>query len=185
MMCAFMSQGGSALMTQWAQRKPDYGFGGGDIFSSNPQRWEATSGQVEYVWTYVGGSGPGFEVSEQTEQFIEDHRGVFDGNVPPHAQAYSQYDAIASWADAVETAGTLDPDEAIPTMEGMTFEGTSGTIDYHDVDGRWPHDPEFGEDLLHSPVIQWQETDGDGEQVGLFPDKVRRGEYQHPPWLDQ
>lgn len=185
LLLGFTAQGGSALVTQWAQRQPNYGFGGGDIFSSNPNRWETTNGDVEYVWSYVGGSGPGFETNELTEQFIADHRNRFDGAAPPHAQAYSQYDVVLTWAEAVEEAGTIDTDEVVETIEGITVDGTTGTLDYHDQDGEWPHDPKFGKDLLHPPIMQWQEVDGEGQQVGLFPEKVRTGEYQTPPWVDR
>lgn len=184
-MLALVSQGGSALMTQWAQREMDYHFGGGEVFSSNPARWEATDGLVEYVWTYIGGSGPGFEATETTEQLISDHRDQFDGSPPPHAQGYTQYDALLSWVEAVEEAGTLDEDEVITTMEENVIEGSVGTLSYYDQEGRWPHDPEWGEDRYYFPVIQWQEgEDGGGQQVGLHPEAARTGEYQVPPWLD-
>jgi branched-chain amino acid transport system substrate-binding protein len=183
-MLALVSQGGSALMTQWAQREMDYHFGGGEVFSSNPARWDATDGLVEYVWTYIGGSGPGFEATEVTEQLISDHRDMFDGSPPPHAQGYTQYDALLSWVRAVEEAGTLDEEEVIPTMEEQVLDGSVGTLSYHGTDGRWPHDPEWGLDRYYFPIIQWQEgDDGGGQQVGLHPDSSRYGEYQVPDWL--
>lgn len=185
LLLGFTASGGSALVTQWAQRRPNYEFGGGDIFSSNPKRWENTNGDVEYVWSYVGGAGPGFEVNEQTEQFIEDHRNLFDGADPAHAQAYSQYDVVLTWVEAVEEAETTEEEDVIETIEDTEIDGTTGTLDYYDQNGEWPHDPKFGEDLLHQPIMQWQEIDGEGQQVGLFPENVRRGEYQSPPWIDR
>ncbi|ADB62670.1 Extracellular ligand-binding receptor (plasmid) [Haloterrigena turkmenica DSM 5511] len=183
MMVGFVSQGGSALMSQWAQRQPNYMFGGGDVFSSNPDRWENTSGEVEYVWSYIGGAAPGLEVTETTSQLIEDHRSMFDGAAPPHAQSYTQYDAILTWAEAVKEAETTDIDEVVSTIEEMTLEGSTGTLDWYGEDGELPHTPQFGEEYVHPPVMQWQEVDGEGRQIGLYPDTVRSGELQIPPWV--
>lgn len=184
MMLGFVSQGGDALMNQWAQREPNFMFGGGDVFSSNPARWEDSGGDVEYVWSYIGGAAPGLELTDTTEQLIEDHRDMFDGEAPPHAQSYTQYDAILTWTEAVEEADTMDADEVATTITEFSVEGATGTLDWQDDDGEYPHTVTFGEDYVHPPVMQWQENDGEGEQVGLYPDTVRNGELEIPPWVD-
>lgn len=179
----FVSQGGSAMMTQWAQEQRPYHFGGGEVFSSNPARWEATDGLVEYVWTYIGGSGPGYEATEVTERLIEEYRDRHGGAAPPHQQGYAQWDALYSWVNAVREAGTLDEDEVIPIMEDEVLEVSTGVLEYHDQDGQWPHDPVYGPDRIQYPVVQWQSTNGGGEKVGLHPERSRTGSYQAPHWL--
>lgn len=182
-MVAWVSQGGSALMTQWAEQQRPYHFGGGEVFSSNPARWDQTEGLVEYVWTYIGGASVGVTPNSVTEQLISDYRDMFDGNPPPHQQGYAQWDALRSWTDAVEEAGTLNEDDVIPIMEDNVTELSTGTLEYHDQNGEWPHDPVYGADRIQYPVIQWQAEGDGGRQVPLHPDKFRDGEYQDPDWL--
>lgn len=184
MMVGFTGQGGASLLTQWKQREPSYQFGGGDVFSSNPNRWENTDGAVEYVWTYIQGCAPGVEPNERTGEMIDEYQQLF-GELPPHQQAYSQHAAIETWARAVEKAETTDTDTVVETIEELEFTAVHGRLNYHDADGRWPHDPQYGEDWINPPIMQWQEVDGEGQQVGLWPESVQSGEYQTPPWVDE
>ncbi|MEF8812929.1 MAG: ABC transporter substrate-binding protein [Halovenus sp.] len=180
----FTAHGGSAINVQWARRQPDFAAGGADVFSSMPTHWENTDGLIEHVWTYVPGSGPGFEWNDQTHFFIDSHTEEY-GGPPPHSQAYTQYDAVDSWMRAVEAAGTLDEDTVVEFMEQeLEFEATTGYIDYAERDDEFPHRPKFGEDGVMSPVIQWQEVEGEGQQVGLWPDRVDKGDYIVPPWIE-
>jgi branched-chain amino acid transport system substrate-binding protein len=90
---------------------------------------------------------------------------------------------MESYAQAVREAGSFDTDDVIAAWEDITFEAAHGTLDFAKRDEQWPHDPKYGEDLLIQPILQWQEVDGEGQPVGLWPEKVRRGEFQRPPWV--
>jgi branched-chain amino acid transport system substrate-binding protein len=182
---AFVSQGGSSLVLQWANQERPFHLGGGEVFSSNPARWEQTNGRVQHLWTYVGGSGPGYEANDVTSDLIQKHQDEH-GAPPPHQQGYAQWDVLKSWVEGVREAGTLDEDEVIQAMEENVLEVSTGTLEYHGQDGRWPHDPVYGSDRIQYPIIQWQEggdNDLPGDQVGLHPEKSRNGEYVPPSWL--
>jgi len=181
---SFLAHGGSALTIQWGQKQPNYAIGGADVFSGMPAHYEKTDGAVEYVWTYVPGSGPGFEFNQSTSDFINATKEEY-GSPPPHSQAYTMYDAITSWVNAVQETGTTNEDDIVEYMEKeLAYEATTGFLEYREKDHEFPHSPKYGGDGVMSPMIQWQEGDGDGKQVGLWPDRVKSGEYQHPPWVD-
>ncbi|WP_255197585.1 ABC transporter substrate-binding protein [Halorarius litoreus] len=184
LMYSFLSQGGIGLELQWAKRKPNYSLGGADIFSAIPTQWENTDGAVEYVWSYIPGSGPGFEINETTEAFIQAHRDEY-GGPPPHSQAYTMYDAAQSLFNGIEAAGSLDTDDLVVAIEDdLDFEGVTGQINYQDKGEEYVHDPHYGPEGVQPPVMQWQEVDGEPRQVGLWPDRVDHGDYVSPPWID-
>jgi branched-chain amino acid transport system substrate-binding protein len=179
---SFTAQGGSALVTQWAQRQPSFSMGGCEVFSSNPARWENTDGRVENIWTYIPGSMVGVEVNERTEEFIQQYRDMFNGP-PPHSQAYTQHAAVQSYVDAVRKAGSLEPDDIIAEWEKMSITAVHGTLDFYGQDGAYPHDPKYGLDFMVPPTMQWQENDSGGGPVGLWPDKAKKGDFQMPDWI--
>jgi branched-chain amino acid transport system substrate-binding protein len=181
---SFLSQGGIALEVQWSKQQPNYSLGGADVFSAIPSQWENTDGAVEYIWSYIPGSGPGFEINETTEEFISAHRDEF-GSAPPHSQAYTMYDAATTLFNGVQQAGSLQTDDVVPAIEqDVQFEGVTGQLNYQEPGDRFPHDPVYGPDGVRSPVMQWQEIDGEPQQVGLWPENVERGEYISPSWVD-
>ncbi|MCU4753099.1 ABC transporter substrate-binding protein [Halobacteria archaeon AArc-curdl1] len=175
---AFLSQGGLSLLTQWADREPSFGLGGADINSTNPDHYANTDGAAESVWTYIPGAAPNAAPTQTTLDFVEAHEDEF-GAQPPHSQGYTAYDAVLAYQYAVEAAESVDPDEVVAELEELEFEGATGNMEFYDADHEWAHDPVYGEGKVVPPMIQWQ----DGEQVGLWPDNVAEGEFQHPPWF--
>jgi branched-chain amino acid transport system substrate-binding protein len=182
---SFLSQGGVSLEVQWAKRKPNFSLGGADVFSAVPTQWQNTDGAVEHIWSYIPGSGPGFEVNQRTEEFIQAHRDEY-GAPPPHSQAYTMYDAALSFFNGAREAGTLDTSELVKTIEDdLDFTGVTGQINYQDKGKEYVHDPQYGENGVKPPVIQWQRVDGEPGQVGIWPERVDSGDYISPPWIDK
>jgi len=177
-MFAFIGFGGVPLTIQWSKRQPDFSLGGADIFSASKSHYENTDGAIEGIWTYVSGSGPGFEHTQKTKDVISAHN-EFHGHDPVHANGFPHYESMETFVKAVQATGSLDTDDLIAYMESdLEYTGVTGPIQYHDQNGKYPHDTVYS--LDHSPpVIQWQ----DGNQVGLWPDANKTGEYQQPSFL--
>jgi branched-chain amino acid transport system substrate-binding protein len=181
---SFLSQGGIGLNIQWAKQKPNFALGGADIFSAIPTHWEDTNGAAQYVWSYVPGSGPGFEINQTTSDFIAAHRDEY-GGPPPHSQAYTMYDAAQTFFNGAKETGSLDVDDLVPAIEDdVNFEGVTGQISFYNQGEEYVHDPVYGEDGVIPPVMQWQEVEGEPTQVGLWPDRAKDGDYVSPPWVD-
>jgi branched-chain amino acid transport system substrate-binding protein len=174
-MFAFIGFGGVPLTIQWSKRDPDFGLGGADIFSAAEAHYEETDGAIEGIWTYVSGSGPGFEHTQKTRDVIDAHE-EFHGRAPVHANGFTHYESIDTFVEAVRATGSLDTDDLISYIESdLEYTGVTGPIRYHGPQGRYPHDTVYRRD--HSPpVIQWQ----DGRQVGLWPEANKTGDYQDP-----
>ncbi|MFP9191430.1 ABC transporter substrate-binding protein [Natrialbaceae archaeon A-CW1-1] len=175
---AFMSQGGLSLLTQWADREPSFGLGGGDINSTEPAHYENTNEAAESVWTYIPGAAPAAAPTPVTNEFADAYESEY-GELPPHSQAYTAYDAVLAYQYAVEDAESVAADDVVDALEELEFEGATGNMEFYDADHEWAHDPVYGEGKVVPPMIQWQ----DGEQVGLWPDNVAEGEFQQPPWF--
>lgn len=177
-MFAFIGSGGVPLTIQWANRQPDFELGGADVFSSTQAHYENTDGAIEHMWTYVSGSGPGFEHNERTEEMLEAYRDMH-GHDPVHSMAFPHYDSIETFVRAVEEVESLDSEELISYIRSdLEYEGVCGPVDYYGQDGEFPHDTVYTQERA-PPIIQWQ----DGEQVGLWPDTNQTGEYQPVPWV--
>lgn len=183
MMFAFLAQGGISLEIQWAKRQPNYLFGGADIFSAMPAQWKNTDGRVQYVWTYIPGASPAAVPTQACSNFIEAFRNEY-GGPPPHSQAYTQYDALSSYVNAVKKAKTLNVDKIISTLEqDVGYEGVTGQMNHYNKGEEYVHDPVYGKDNVVPPIIQWQKVEGEGKQVGLWPQKVKSGDFKKPPWV--
>ncbi|WP_255197654.1 ABC transporter substrate-binding protein [Halorarius litoreus] len=191
MAVVFVSVTGPTLINQWASMQPNFALGGFSIAASDPKFYE-NNPSAEYMMTGVPGAVANYTPTELTSTFIQEHKDMFDGAVPPYYTAYTTHDAIWSWAKAVEEAGTLNEDDVIATLEDGSWEGVQGQMDYYkgdetfaDTDFKFAHDLRFGEDGVQPPNYQWQVQDGEGEQVVLWPESARQGEFQWPDWIDR
>ncbi len=102
----------------------------------------------------------------------------------PAAESYAleAYDSIMIIAAAIEEAGSTDSDAIITTLEGITFEGTLGTITFPYGEGNTPADNDQDDKWWHQfpdpaiTIVQYQE-DGQDSTVApvVFPDTYKTG----------
>jgi branched-chain amino acid transport system substrate-binding protein len=134
--------------------------------AEQPGFWEAVN----------GGNAPG-EISEWTPRFIEAYKQRF-GLEPEGYGASSSYMAVYALKDAVERAGTLDPEAALQSLESIDLMGVYGRIRFdprsHQVIGST--DPDQG---AVGALIQWQ----DGKRVTFWPQAAATGTLRLPPWM--
>lgn len=165
------------LIDQWGGDEPDFDIGGVLIAATNPN-FHDDIGNSDFATTSVPGGIPTFRPTDRTEQFLDDYDAEFGGS-PPFYSAYTTFDGVLAWVEAVREAETVDPDEIIPTLEEISFEGVQGTIEFHDRDAEYAHDLIHGPDHVTMPVIQWQ----DETPEVIWPGDVATGEYQRPDWI--
>lgn len=88
-----------------------------------PDFWEAVGECGVYtVFPYIG--LPGSRRTEKTIAFFNAYKERYQQN--PGAAAHAAYDAISILFDAIERAGTTDPDALIAALEETDFEGVQG-----------------------------------------------------------
>ncbi|MHC4133941.1 MAG: ABC transporter substrate-binding protein, partial [Planctomycetota bacterium] len=90
----------------------------------------------------------------------------------------SSYMAVYALKDAVERAGTLEPDAVVKALESIDLMGVYGRIRFdprsHQVIAST--DPDEG---AVGSVIQWQ----DGKRVTFWPAAAATGTLKLPPWM--
>lgn len=113
--------------------------------------------------------------SPQIDDFITRYRDRY--GIYPSDWAIMAYDAVKLWAEGVEEAGSLDPDELVEALEGYEFESLRGTVTIRPVDhqasvpvysGTVTQDPDVG-------FATWSDVrEIPGEEVWLTEEEVRQ-----------
>jgi branched-chain amino acid transport system substrate-binding protein len=143
-----------------------------------PGFWKASDGNCEYAVVDVvnGGNAPA-TITPWTMKFVDAYTKRW-GLEPEGYGASSSYMAVYALKDAIERAGTVDPDAVVKALEGIDLEGVYGRIRFdpksHQVIPS--QDPKEG---AVTGVFQWQ----DGKRVVFWPDAGAAGQLKLPPWM--
>lgn len=168
-------------VSQWAKQKRPFGFVGNHTGLMPSMIYSALKGAARYTTSLTFGSVPGVALTDRTIPFQEAYNKKFDGY--PSYPAYPSYDAVQMFAKAAEGVKSLNPSRTISELEGMVFQGSSGVIEFNGPDSEFRHDAKYGPDRLYPVWFQWQEKNGSGKQVAIWPDDISQGSYQRPRWI--
>ena len=170
----------SILLKQWFDMKvPALPFGSIIAAAEHPGFWEATAGKGEYCLANVvnAGNAPS-EATPWTMKFYNAYKERW-GIEPEGYGTSTSYMAPYVLKDAIERAGSLDPDEVVKALEETDMMGG--------VYGRIRFDPKSHQVVPSvdpaegavGTIFQWQA----GKRVVVFPPKIAMGEIQLPPWM--
>ncbi|MBW2067196.1 MAG: ABC transporter substrate-binding protein [Deltaproteobacteria bacterium] len=169
----------SILLKQWYDMKiPALPFGSIIEPAEQPGFWKATEGKGEYTLANVvnAGNAPS-NATPWTMKFVKAYEKRW-GIEPEGYGTSSSYMAPYVLKDAIERAGTLDPDAVVKALEKTDMMGVYGRIRFdpksHQVIPSL--DPQEG---VVGTVFQWQA----GRRVVVFPPKIAMGEIKLPPWM--
>ncbi len=169
----------SILLKQWYDMKiPALPFGSTLAAAEQPGFWEATEGKGEYTLCNVvnAGNAPS-EATPWTMKFYNAYEEKW-GIAPEGLGSSSSYMAVYVLKDAIERAGSLDPDKVVKALEETDMMGVYGRIRFdpksHQVIPA--DDPEEG---AVGSILQWQ----DGKRVVVYPKSIATGEILLPPWM--
>jgi branched-chain amino acid transport system substrate-binding protein len=102
------------------------------------------------------------------------------GIEPEGLGASSSYMAVYALKDAIERAGTLDPDKVVEALEKVDMEGVYGRLRFdpksHQVVPAF--DPKEG---AVGSILQWQA----GKRVVVLPKSIAKGEILIPQWMKE
>jgi branched-chain amino acid transport system substrate-binding protein len=146
--------------------------------AEQPGFWDASQGSAEYTVVDLinGGNAPG-NITPWTTKFTEAYTERW-GLEPEGYGTSSSYMAVYSIKDAVERAGTLDPDAVVKALETIDLMGVYGRIRFdpksHQIISST--DPEKG---AIGSVFQWQS----GKRVVFWPEAAATGSLILPPWM--
>jgi ABC-type branched-subunit amino acid transport system substrate-binding protein len=184
-MIMVLTTGESAYNFQ--QQAADAGIGPGDV----PMLCNQVSLESNAFWTNVPSGNLCFvrRVGLPTElyndvavSFVERYT-ERTGKGAAESYALEAYDSIMIIAAAIEEAGSTDPDAIIAALEGITFEGTLGTITFPYGEGNTPADNGMDDKWWHQfpdpaiTIVQYQVEGQDStEAIVVFPELYVTGD---------
>jgi len=167
------------LLKQWYEMKiPALPFGSTLAAAEQPGFWKATDGKGEYTLCNVvnAGNAPS-DATPWTMKFYNAYAKRW-GIAPEGLGTSSSYMAVYVLRDAIERAGSLDPDKVVAELEKTDLMGVYGRLRFdpksHQVIPA--ADPKEG---AVGSILQWQ----NGQRVVVFPKSIAKGEILLPPWM--
>ncbi len=169
----------AVLLKQWYDMKvPALPFGTIIAAAEQPGFWKATDGKGQYCLANVvnAGNAP-CEATPWTMKFVNAYKKKY-GLEPEGYGTSSSYMAIYVLKDAIERAGSLDPDKVVAAMKKTDLMGVYGRIRFDPKTNQIipSLDPKEG---AVGTVFQWQK----GKRVVVFPPKIATGKILLPPWM--
>jgi branched-chain amino acid transport system substrate-binding protein len=166
------------LLKQWADMKMKSIPVGFVNAAEQPGFAKASGGKGDYLIVNLvnGGNAPA-KITPWTMKFVDAYKKRW-GLEPEGYGTSSSYMAVYQLKNAIEKAGSTDPDKVIAALE---------TIDFMGVYGRMKFDPKTHQIIPSldpkegavTGIIQWQK----GKRVQIFPPKTAEGKVQLPPWM--
>jgi branched-chain amino acid transport system substrate-binding protein len=171
-------QEGVALVKQWGQLKPKFALGGINVSSQFDAFFAGTEKNAAFELNGPAGSVRA-PITEKTIPFYDAFKAKY-GRFPIY-NGVSSYDAMYALAEAVERAGSVEPDAVVTELAKTDRVGAQGTERFgpnHDV----LYGPLAPDKKGVTPVyFQWTP---DGEKKLIFPsDLAGDNKYVKPSWL--
>jgi len=151
----------------------------------SPMAPKAVGPDVEYALTVEFPVGATLALAKlpKTGEFLDKFKKKYGELPEPPAVNSSAYDSVFVLADAIERAGSLDPDKLVEALEKTDYPGVSGRIRFNEQ-----HVMIFGEKSADETgvcvVFQWQKgKDGVLKRVPVYPEFLAEGKVLLPPWM--
>ena len=142
------------------------------------ENWKIHSGKINGIVNLVEAGCMPVKSIPESEIFYKNYTKKF--GKPPGAShgTGATYDAVYALKEAIERAGTLDPDKVVSELEKTDRKGCIGRVRF----GK-DHQVIFGPDPEKYALaidFQWQQP---GQRVPVFPPTVATGKIQLPEWM--
>jgi len=170
---------GTSSLVQWAKQQRPFQYGGIHVPAQYPNFWELTTGATAYVFAQNTAT-PQVGPTDQSVPYANAYNDQFGGY--PIYTGYSAYDSVYIYKNAVEQAGSKNADDLVEPLEGTSYTGVSGTVEFYGRDSDYPHDVKYGSDLAFPLWYQWQPAGDGGTPAVFYPDSLADGQYEPAPW---
>ncbi len=168
-----------AMINQWYDLKVPAAAIGFVGPTDDPTMWKQTGGKVAYL-VEVGGEGgtlPGLEITPLTKPFFNAFQKRW-GDEPRGPGNTAGYTVLYMLKNAIERAGSIDPDTLVPAIEQTDMITVSGRLRFDKTN----HQAIYGtnpKETLVGNYMQWQ----NGKRVAIWPQQIAIGEFKLPPWV--
>ncbi len=161
---------------QWQQQQVPIPMYGVSSQATSSTFWKDTNGAAEGV-IYNMVSAADVAVTPKTIPFAAAFQKKF-GNVPGYA-AYTSYDDVYMWANAIKAAGSTDPDKIVEAMEKTDYVGTIGRIQFLPKTDTFAHGMKIGPGYIAGLMVQWQK----GNPITIWPTEAATGKATFPAFI--
>ncbi len=168
------------LLRQWQSMKVPAMIGGFISPMAGPGAWKTFQGKIGGLLNscFELGSAIPSEKYPPATKFYEDYLKKYgEAMEAAHGPAPS-YDSVYILAEAIERAGTLDPDELVAEIKKTDRQGVIGRIKFDEG-----NQVIYGDDPTKTAVgcvFQWKEG---GNRVIVFPESIAEGKIELPEWV--
>ena len=161
---------------QWKNQQVPVPMFGISAQALSPTFWDDTNGAADGIPSLAVAT-PDVAVTSKTKPFAQAFKARF--GAPPAYTGYTAYDEVYIIAEAIQRAGSTDPDKMVAEMEKTKFEGTIGNIEFYGKDDEFTHGIKSGPGYVTGLVFQWQ----NGRQVTVWPAKIAEGKLEFPKFV--
>lgn len=174
-----MAQSG-ILLKQWQQMKIPAMVAGFISPMAGPGAWKIFEGKIGGLLntTFEIGSAIPTEKYPPAKKFYDDYAAKYGAPMEAGHGPAPSYDSVYILAEAIERAGTLDPDKLVVEIKKTDRAGVIGRIKFDEG-----NQVIYGNDPTQTAcgcIFQW--TD-DGKRVIVFPEALAEGKVKLPDWI--
>jgi branched-chain amino acid transport system substrate-binding protein len=168
------------LLKQWQSMKVPALLMGFISPMAGPSAWKVFEGKIGGLLncSFEIGSAIPTERYEPAKKFYEAYLKKYGEPMEAGHGPAPSYDSVYILAEAIERAGTLDPDKVVDEIKKTDRRGVIGKIKFDDG-----NQVIFGDDPEKAAtgcVSQWTE---DGKRVIVFPQALAEGKIKLPDWV--
>src|SRR6201992_1907722 len=161
---------------QWKNQQVPIPMFGISAQALSPTFWNDTNGAADGIPSLAVAT-PDVAVTSKTKPFAQAFKANF--GTPPAYTGYTAYDEVYIIAQAIQRAGSTDPDKMVSELEKTNFEGTIGHIQFYTKDDEFTHGIKSGPGAVSGLVFQWQ----NGKQIAVWPQSVAEGKLKFPDFV--
>jgi len=168
------------LLKQWQSMKIPAILSGFISPMAGPGAWKIFEGKIGGLLNanFEIGSAIGPEKYAPAKKFYDAYQKKYGAAMEAGHGPAPSYDSVHILAEAIERAGSLDPDKMVAELKKTDREGVIGRIKFDDG-----NQVIYGDDPTKTAagcVSQWTE---DGKRVIVFPASLAEGKIKLPDWI--
>jgi branched-chain amino acid transport system substrate-binding protein len=161
---------------QWKNQQVPIPMFGISAQAFSPTFWKDTNGAADGIPSLAVATAD-VAVTPKTKPFAAAFKAKY--SIDPAYTGYTAYDEVYIITEAIQRAGSTDPDKMVAEMEKTNFEGTIGRIQFYGKDDEFTHGIKSGPGFVTGLVFQWQNE----KQVTVWPQTIAEGKLKFPDFV--
>ncbi|MGO9572410.1 MAG: ABC transporter substrate-binding protein [Desulfomonilaceae bacterium] len=168
------------LVKQWNTMKIPTMLAGFISPMAGPGAWKTFEGKIGggINVNFEIGSGIATEKYAPSKKFYDDYQKKYNTPIEAGHGPAPSYDSVYILAEAIERAGTLDPDKMVAEIKKTDRQGVIGRIKFDEG-----NQAIYGDDPTKTAVAGVAQWTDDGKRVIVFPASISEGSIKLPEWV--